>query len=338
MPTFLISDQSVNNYGYRILMEGGDLAFFLKNPVLLYNHHRSDSRCSVYGRWENVSFKTEGGVYGLYGDPVFDLEDEEGLRISRKVENGFLNACSINIRPLEISDDQNLKLPGQHGPTVVKWQLREASIVDIPGNGMAVKLCDAAGVEIDPYQLSDLIGKPTPPMVAPKTMDDLKYLAATLGLRSDATLSDVNHAINELKDAKHEAEALKLRLAAFEKDAQQLREAESLSLLDAAEKEGKITSATRTVYANALKADFQNGKALLAALPTTVKLSEVTPGAGSGRTTPDGLVDGKYNGKTFDELSRLNDGADLAKLKESDFQTFNALFKQTYGTDFRKGK
>lgn len=36
--TFVLTDESVNGYGYRVLTSGGRKEQFLKNPVMLYSH------------------------------------------------------------------------------------------------------------------------------------------------------------------------------------------------------------------------------------------------------------------------------------------------------------
>ena len=56
---FVISDESVNRYGYRVLTAGIDTAQFEKNPIMYYLHDRlqygeSKPRVMVIGRWDNV--------------------------------------------------------------------------------------------------------------------------------------------------------------------------------------------------------------------------------------------------------------------------------------------
>ena len=48
--TFVVSDESVNSYGYTILTAGIDLSRFEKNPIMLLQH---DSK-NIIGKWENV--------------------------------------------------------------------------------------------------------------------------------------------------------------------------------------------------------------------------------------------------------------------------------------------
>lgn len=39
--TFVLSDESVNSYGFRVLTDGIALDNFKKNPVMLWNHTRT---------------------------------------------------------------------------------------------------------------------------------------------------------------------------------------------------------------------------------------------------------------------------------------------------------
>lgn len=133
-PTFILSDESVNSLGSRILTSGIDLTRFLTNPIMLYNHERE--QVLPIGKWENVR---KAGTQ-LLAEPFFDMDDSFARAVARKVERGILNAASVNVRILELSDDPSLYLPGQSLSTVVKSELVEASIADIPGNKNAVKL------------------------------------------------------------------------------------------------------------------------------------------------------------------------------------------------------
>jgi hypothetical protein len=70
------------------------------------------------------------------------------LRWQKKVKKGYYNAASVWIDPIEVSDDESLLLPGQYGPTITKWSMREASIVDIPNCRNAVAIRNSAGAKI----------------------------------------------------------------------------------------------------------------------------------------------------------------------------------------------
>lgn len=84
--TFLVSDESLNSHGFKVLTAGINTTNFEKNPVMLYMHDRSHS---VIGRWENL--RKEGNK--LYADAIFDEEDPEAVKIAGKVERGFIKAA-----------------------------------------------------------------------------------------------------------------------------------------------------------------------------------------------------------------------------------------------------
>jgi HK97 family phage prohead protease len=121
--TFLVSDETVNSYGFNILTSGIDTVNFLKNPIMLYMHERTE----VIGRWENV--KIEDGK--LYADAVFDTNSAKGKEVADKVENGFLKAASIGFT---YNEDDIVK------GTLQKCLLIEISIVDVGSNPNALKL------------------------------------------------------------------------------------------------------------------------------------------------------------------------------------------------------
>ena len=118
---FLVSDESINSHGFKVLTAGIDTSNFEKNPIMLYMHERPN----VIGRWENLT--KENGK--LYADAVFDVESEKGKEVARQVEQGFLRGASMGILELERSGD-----------VVTKSEVVEISIVDIGSNSNALKL------------------------------------------------------------------------------------------------------------------------------------------------------------------------------------------------------
>lgn len=139
----ILSDSSLNRYGYRVLTEGIDYSAFAKNPILLYMHFRDEGSpywgtYKAIGHWEDI--RVEDGV--LSAEPVFDKVDELSQTIAAKFEAGTFNAASISIRILATSSEKEFLVPGQTRETVTKCELMEASIVDIPANANAVRLYD----------------------------------------------------------------------------------------------------------------------------------------------------------------------------------------------------
>ena len=140
---YVLSDSSVNEYGFRLLTEGYQLHEFQKNPIGYYMHRREDG---VVLKWSDISITGDT----ITGRPVINLSNGRGAQTCQEAENGFLNAASMgHIVVLEYATDPALMLPGQTGPTITKWYNKECSLVDIPGNNNAlVRLYDAQENEI----------------------------------------------------------------------------------------------------------------------------------------------------------------------------------------------
>ncbi len=176
--TFVLSDESLNSYGFVVLTSGIDTSQFERNPVMLYMHNRDGN---VIGRWENI--RKQGKR--LLGDAVFDDSTELGSTVKKQVEKGFLRCVSIGIEETSTEFLNGVQ-------TVTKCRLIEVSIVDIPGNSNAVKLFRRSGGFV--YRLSDLENKQP---------EYLKISLITfLGLENTATEADILQAVKTALDEK----------------------------------------------------------------------------------------------------------------------------------------
>ena len=180
--TFILSDESLNSYGFVVQTAGIDTAQFERNPVMLYMHDRESG---VVGRWENI--RKDGTK--LIADAVFDESTELGAKIKKQVDNGFLRCVSIGIDNVTQEDLNNVQ-------TVVKCRLIEASIVDIPSN--AVKLFRRSGSFT--YRLSDLNDNASD---AFRTA-----VIAALGLEPGASDTEILRAIEKAVNGTENAEEL----------------------------------------------------------------------------------------------------------------------------------
>lgn len=130
----VISNQSLNSYGSRIMTAGIDIKQYKKNPIVLWMHIRpvigSKEEPLPIGRMENIRVEGEN----LVGDIVFDENDDFARKIKGKYDGGFLNMVSAGLDIVELSEDEQYLLPGQTRMTVVKSKLREVSCVDIGAN------------------------------------------------------------------------------------------------------------------------------------------------------------------------------------------------------------
>lgn len=182
---FLLTDNSVNTYGFRLLTEGYMIDEFKKNPIG-YDMHLRDA--GVLVKWED--FRIEGDK--VFAKPVINLSNARGQQAVDEVENGFKNAASLgHFVVLESSDDDALKLPNQKGPTVTKWFNRECSLVDIPGNFNALKLYDKNDNEIN---LASFTQKNTTVEKIFLTPEQL----TKLNLKADAKQNEIEVAIDNL--------------------------------------------------------------------------------------------------------------------------------------------
>src|SRR4051812_37015526 len=141
---YVLSDSSVNEYGFRLLTSGYQLTTFQKNPIGYYMHRREDG---IALKWDDLHIEDDT----ITGVPVINLSNARGEQTCDEAENGFLNAASMgHIVVVEYSTDPELMLPGQTGPTITKWYNKECSLVDIPGNCNALtKLYDAQENELN---------------------------------------------------------------------------------------------------------------------------------------------------------------------------------------------
>lgn len=181
--TFVLSDESVNSYGFVVLTDGIDTSAFERNPVMLYMHNRDGN---VIGRWENI--RKDGK--SLLGDAVFDDSTELAATVKKQVEKGFLRSVSIGIEQIATEELNGVQ-------TVIKSRLIEVSIVDIPSNENAVKLFRRTGGYV--YNLKELEVDNAP--------EDLKTaLIALLGLESSADDKDIIEAVKMAVEGKETPE------------------------------------------------------------------------------------------------------------------------------------
>lgn len=327
MKRIVISDESINSYGFWVMTDGIDLSAFLKNPVMLWNHNRGGlgvtSDQLPIGIWKDL--RIENGV--LTGEPVFDENDEFAVKIKQKYESGILNACSIGFAPLEWSDAPEMLKEGQKVATVTRCRLLEISICDIPSNANAtVVLYDDDNKVIN---LSDLPNK----AIGPKINNNMpKEIALTLGLDENASPQACVNAITELKSeiASHEAtrqnleeenRQMRLRLKAIDDAAVEAQKQEVVNLLDDAVKSGRIDAKVRPQFEKLFELDYEAAKTALAALPERKPLE----------AKPVGMADSDLCKMSWDELDKTDRLLELkTKYPEIYQQKFNEKFNKKH--------
>ncbi len=106
-------------------VNGIDLDRFRRNPVLLLQH----DRFKPVARGVSLTRQSVEGALALTGVGRFTEDDDESLRAYRQVKAGLLNGVSIGFLSLEQGPPI---LPGQRGPTHIRTELLEISLVTLP--------------------------------------------------------------------------------------------------------------------------------------------------------------------------------------------------------------
>ena len=303
---FVLSDSTVNCYGFRLLTSGYQLAEYQRNPI---GYHMHDRNGGVLVRWEDL--RVDGDK--VMGKPVINMSHPRAEQTIAEIEDGFLNAASVgHIVALELSDDPNLRLPGQGLPTVTKWYNRETSLVDIPGNYNALaKLYDKDQNEIN---LSDFTK-------TPKLMQNLVLTAlqlSLLNLAATATEADVTNKLNDLAAKAAKADLLQTELNNLKAATIKSQVSEILASALTAKKVTKELS-------DKLAVDYADKptelKALVDALPSYQSISSQLSGQ-----KPDLSAD--ILKKSWDQLAE--DG-DLENLKANYPDAFKEAYKKEFG-------
>ena len=89
---FIISDESVNRYGYRILSRGMSTASFEKNPVVFYNH---GTFSLPIGKGKNLQHEVDGTI-------TLDIELPGSWPTGKYKLELFVDGASIGAHSYEI--------------------------------------------------------------------------------------------------------------------------------------------------------------------------------------------------------------------------------------------
>lgn len=315
---FLLTDDSVNSYGFRLITAGYLMDEYKKNPIG-YDMHKRDM--GVVVKWEDL--RSDGKC--VYGKPVINLSHPNGQRVLDDIENGFLNAASVgHLVVLDVSDDPNLKLAGQVGPTVTKWFNRECSLVDIPGNFNALKLYDKDEQEIN---LADF----TKPNFHPMSKIVLTAAQlATLNLKAEATEQDVNTALNDLAAKAAKVEGLQTQLSASKQELIDFKATvaknKTKDLLTPALAAGKITKEVH----DQLEKDYSDKpEALEIVLKGLPEFKSITEKLDKGEAMSEQRVKDLV-AKGWDKLM---ENGEIVELKAKAPEAYKQLFKDTFGSE-----
>ena len=279
--TFLLSDESVNSYGTRVLTNGIRLDDYKKNPVVLWNHIRawSDKEDQVLPIGKVVKIWKDGDK--LYGDIEFDSKDAFAIKVANKVEQGIIRACSVSISVVTTSEDEAVLVQGQTRPTVMESRLREVSVVDIPANKNCVRLFDdGTGAELSFADGQDSFLLPLLKSKKKKKMNLNDEILSALELKDDderAVVAEIVRLRGEAKAAetlRQENGTLKEELKGFRDKEEDARKAAITDLVDGAIKARKIATSDRADYIALAEKDFERTKKVLEAMSGVKELTE----------------------------------------------------------------
>ena len=316
-----VSDESLNSYNLRIKTSGIELGRFQRNPIMLFNHHRSlrGSKDDILpiGTW--MDLVVEGT--DMFAVPVFDMEDEFAAKIAGKYERNVLSAASIGIYVKEVIEaiDEN----GNSYYLVTKCELREISLVDIPSNEFAVAFYDENDEPVDADFVLALAAESKTKLTLPMTNTAINGL---LGLSADADEATQVAAIKKLQEFKTENTELKAKNAEYEQDEKDRQAQEITTLVDAAAQEGRIEDADKETYVELMTDNFELGKKVLAKQTKTPTIKEFLAKGKDG--------DSGTGEMTFSEM-RKNKPDQLMKLKTDNPDAFNELYKSEFGVDYK---
>lgn len=243
---FIVNTERVNSYGYRVLTNGIDTEQYMRNPVVLYGHHRGGKGDEVIGR--TINLREEKGQ--LIATVEFDEQDEFAQKIAGKVERGFIRMASLYADVIATSGETEHILQGQQFETVTKCKMVELSIVDIGGNDDALRL---------KYNGQPIILKKIKQITNKKSMD-LTTIMLALGIKTDADENAVLQEVQALKLAKETAEK---KVVALETQVQEIQTAEATTLIERAIVLELIPEAIKQMTLNAFAENHTEQKAIL---------------------------------------------------------------------------
>lgn len=309
--TFVLSDESVNCYEFRVLTSGIGLKQFQKNPVMLYLH---DHSVLPIGVWENV--RVDGDR--LLADAKFDEGDPFAQEVARKVDEGILKCCSIGFDIKVIDESDDLKLPGQKGPTVTKSELLECSICPIGANRNAIRLAQEQDIPV-------LTVRTGARMTLTKIQGDNPSINLnSLEEMTEQEKQEMEQLRNQVSQLTNEKTTLTQERDNAVAEVKRVRDAEIESLLSAAVSDGRITEGDKGTWKEMLSVTPESAKAALAKLSPRTSLSQMLE-QNKGK--------GEFAGKTWNELDRAGK---LAAFKAEDPEGFKALYRETFGADYKE--
>lgn len=275
----LISDETVNSYGFYLLNSGGDVTQYKKNNILLWMHNRAwrgtKDEVLALGTVDNILFNEKEQRWE--GDLNFDMKDEFAAKIAQKWDDGIYKMVSAGIRVVEQSDDAKYVKPGQRYSTVTKWVLKEISVVDIGSNPNSLALYDD---EDNIVNLSDKPDQEIPlQKLTFKNNEQMEIVKLADG--SELTVAQVQELADKAKTHEQTITQLTTERNQFksENDGYKLAETnakktEKETLLAEAVKDGRLDASGKEAFSTLFDKDHEGAKTALAAIPKRTSVKE----------------------------------------------------------------
>lgn len=336
----VLIDDSVVMHGFRALMSGATLDGFINNPIMLLQHNRpkeyegKDDIMLPIGKWCDI--RVEGNK--LVARPEFDDDDELAMRVQKKVEKGYLNGASVWIEPFKISEEPSDMLPGQSLPTLTKWGLLEASIVDIPNcrNALAIRTSAGKRILLSGNQPTDEVKEYLKSFSIKNTIMENKVLASKLGLDEHVAESLLNQKLDErlgdhikLAAANTKIEALTTENTALKQAAV---EGKVIALVDGAIAGKKLMAGDREKYVKLAKADFDTTKELIEGMKPYESIESKLSVATTDEEKSELAELMKLSGVELYQQGKLE------KLQKLSLPVFKTKYKEAFAIDYVEPK
>ncbi len=326
MKTFILTDESLNTYGFWLPLSGAQLDQFRRNPIMLWMHNRAwrgtkDDILPI-GYWDNI--RIEKGK--LLADAFFDENDEFAAAIADKVENNILRMASCGIKVIERSSDPKHLKPGQTCETPTKWALREASIVDIGANDNALSLVFYDDQDEIINLTDNQAAMPLRKLDTNSTQTNMKNLFKLMELAEDAgedkAVEKYKALVARAENAETAKQKAEKKLSEFQAAELAQRQAEAKNLLDAAVKDGRINADSRGNWEKLFEADHGAAKLSLASIPVRQSVRDQLGKEGDDKEKE------SISKMSWDELDK---GGKLRNLKDKYPDLYQEKFEAKFG-------
>lgn len=309
----VISNSTLNSYGFRVLTAGIELDQYRRNPILLWMHTRpyrgTTNEVLPLGRIENLRIDGDD----LIGTPVFDGSDEFTRAIEAKWNADTLRAVSAGMEPIEWSEDKQYMLPGQQYATLTKSKLVEVSICDIGANDDALKLYNQ-GEMINLTCGADL---PIPRISNQNDKKEMLKIALKLGLPDAATEQEILQRIDSVMADASNVVSLTNQVNTLTAELSVSRKAAIELVVDAAVGSKRITAAKRDHFiALGEKIGAEDLKSTLECMSPAVK--------------PSSIIEQPSGSGGYKKLSDVPE-AEIEKLRAEQRDEYVRLYKAEYG-------